>query len=347
MGEIGVGAALLSVGPDLPYFIGHEARPSERLTMLVIPVVGAPILFVPRLEAPLFNAGDFEVLVWDETDSAVEMVAKAASGADKILVGDHTWSVFLIGLQRELAGSSWAPASTITRHLRSRKDAAEIEALRSAAHAVDRVLARVPGEVVFAGRTELAIADDLRRMTVEEGHEVAEFAIVASGPNGASPHHEPGERALEVGDLVICDFGGRFDAYFSDVTRTFSVGTPTNEQVEVHEVVLEANQAGRDAVATGVRCEGVDRATRKVVADAGYGDAFIHRTGHGIGLEVHEHPYLVEGNDAPLETGMAFSIEPGIYLPGRLGVRIEDIAVCTGEGIDLLNQADRGLVEVG
>jgi len=346
MGEIGVGAALLSVGPDLPYFIGYESRPSERLTMLVVPVVGEPILLVPRLEAPLVSAGDFEVLVWDETDSAVELVAKAASGADKILIGDHTWSVFLIGLQRELAGSSWAPASTVTRHMRSRKDAAEIESLRSAAHAVDRVLDRVQGEVAFAGRTESEIAGDLRRMTVEEGHEVAEFAIVASGPNGASPHHDPGGRVVAVGDLVICDFGGRLDAYYSDVTRTFSVGTPTDEQIEVHQVVLAANQAGRDAVATGVRCEEVDRAARKVVVEAGYGEAFIHRTGHGIGLEVHEHPYLVEGNDALLETGMAFSIEPGIYLPGRLGVRIEDIAVCASEGIDVLNRADRGLVVV-
>jgi len=347
MGEIGVGAALLSVGPDLPYFIGYEARPSERLTMLVVPVVGEPILFVPRLEAPLFDGGDFEVVIWDETDNATELVAKAASGADKILIGDHTWSLFLIGLQRELAGSSWAPASTITRHLRSRKDPAEIEVLRLAAHAVDRALARVPAEIVFSGRTEIAIADDLRRMTVEEGHEVAEFAIVASGPNGSSPHHEPGGRVVEVGDLVICDFGGRLGGYFSDVTRTFSVGAPTSEQFEVHQVVLEANQAGRDAVAIGARCEDVDRAARKVVTEAGYGEAFIHRAGHGIGLEVHEHPYLVEGNEAALAAGMAFSIEPGIYLPGNLGVRIEDIAVCTEEGIDVLNQADRGLLEVG
>jgi len=274
-------------------------------------------------------------------------VAKAASGADRILVGDHTCSVFLIGLQRELRGSSWAAASTVTQHLRIRKEPAEIEALRSAADAVDRVLARVPNEVAFAGRTEAEVAVDLRRMTLEEGHEVAEFAIVAAGSNGASPHHDPGHGVIEPGDLVVCDFGGRFDGYFSDVTRTFSVGEATPAQVEVHSVVAAASEAGRATVAPGVPCREVDRATRRVVVDAGFGDYFIHRTGHGIGLEVHEHPYLVETNELPLQPGMTFSIEPGIYLPGRFGVRIEDIAACTDEGTDSLNQADRSLLVVG
>jgi D-alanyl-D-alanine dipeptidase len=173
------------------------------------------------------------------------------------------------------------------------------------------------------------------------------FAIVASGPNGASPHHEPGKRVIEPGDLVICDFGGRYSGYFSDVTRTFSVGEPTDEQAEVHSVVLAANAAGHAAVGPGVPCQEIDRAARQVIEEAGYGDYFIHRTGHGIGLETHEHPYMVEGNDLPLEPGMTFSIEPGIYLPGRFGVRIEDIAACAEDGIDDLNQADRTLVVVG
>jgi Xaa-Pro aminopeptidase len=346
MSEIGVGATLLSVGADLPYFTGYEAMPTERLTMLVVPVVGDPILFIPRLEAPRVVAGDFEMLAWDETDDPVALVAKAASGAERALIGDHTWSVFLVGLQKELPDISWAPASTVTKQLRMRKDRGEIEALRSAAHGVDRVLARVPGEVVFAGRTEVEVANDLRRMTVEEGHEMAAFAIVASGPNGASPHHEPEQRVIEPRDLAICDFGGRYEGYYSDVTRTFSVGDPTQEQVEIHAVVAAANAAGQSAVGPGVPCQEVDRATRYVVVEAGYGEYFIHRTGHGIGLEVHEHPYLVEGNDLGLEAGMTFSIEPGIYLPGQLGVRIEDIAVCTETGIDALNRADRNLVVV-
>ncbi|HSM44516.1 MAG TPA: M24 family metallopeptidase, partial [Acidimicrobiia bacterium] len=174
-----------------------------------------------------------------------------------------------------------------------------------------------------------------------------EFGIVASGPNGASPHHHGGDWVIEDGDVVVCDFGGRLDGYFSDSTRTFVVGDARAEQAEVHEVVEAANQAGRDAVAPGVPCQEVDRAARRVIEDAGYGEFFIHRTGHGIGLEVHEHPYMVEGNDLPLEPGMTFSIEPGIYLPGSFGVRIEDIVVCTDDGAESLNRSDRGPVAVG
>jgi Xaa-Pro aminopeptidase len=346
MSDTGVGATLLAAGPDLLYFTGYEAMSSERLTMFVIPVVGDPILFVPRLEAPRVVVRDFELLAWGETEDPVALVAKAASGSERIVVGDHTWSVFLIGLQGELPESSWAAASTLTRHLRIIKEPAEIEALRFAAHAVDRVLARIRGEVGFAGRNEADVAGDVRRMTVEEGHDVADFAIVASGPNGASPHHEPGRRVVETGDLVVCDFGGRYRGYFSDVTRTFVVGEPSREQAEVHSVVAAANEAARAMVAPGVACQEVDRAARQVVEDAGYGDHFIHRTGHGIGLEVHEHPYLVEGNELVLQPGMTFSIEPGVYLPDRFGVRVEDIAACAGEGSDVLNQADRGLVSV-
>jgi Xaa-Pro aminopeptidase len=347
MGDAGVGATLLSVGADLPYFTGYEAMPTERLTMLVVPVVGEPILFIPTLEAPRVLSGQFETVAWGEDEDPVALVAKAVSDSDRILLGDHTWSVFLVGLQQELPDASWAPASTVTKELRMRKETAEIEALRSAAHGVDRALARIPGELAFGGRTEAEVASDLRRITVEEGHEVAAFAIVASGPNGASPHHEPGKRVIGSGDLVICDFGGRYDGYFSDVTRTFSVGEPNREQTEVHSVVAAANAAGHAAVEVGVSCQEIDRAARQVIIDAGYGEHFIHRTGHGIGLETHEHPYLVEGNDILLEPGMTFSIEPGIYLPDRLGVRIEDISACTDDGIDDLNQADRGLVVVG
>ena len=183
-------------------------------------------------------------------------------------------------------------------------------------------------------------------MVIEEGHESAEFWIVASGPNAASPHHEPGERVIERGDSVILDFGGKLDGYCSDVSRTFSVGPPSSKLREVHAVVLEAQAAGRAAATAGTPCEDIDAAARKVIEDAGYGEYFIHRTGHGIGMDAHEHPYLVAGNDRLLEPGMAFSIEPGIYLPGELGVRIEDICVATDGQVDTLNRADRSLIEV-
>ncbi len=346
MSEMGFGATLLSVGSDLPYFTGYEAMPTERLTMLVVPAIGEPIMFVPRLEGPRVEPGEFVLRVWGESEDPLALVAKAASSLERILIGDHTWSGFLLGLQTALPDVSWTSASSVTTQLRMRKEPGEIEALRAAAHAVDRVLARVPLEVAFAGRTESDVSKDLQRMTVEEGHEVAAFAIVASGPNGASPHHEPGHRTIEMGDLVVCDFGGRYQRYFSDVTRTFVVGESTLEQREIHAVVAAANEAGRAAVAPGVPCQEVDRAARSVIEDAGFGEWFIHRTGHGIGLETHEHPYLVEGNDLPLEPGMTFSIEPGIYLSGRFGVRIEDIAACSEAGIDALNQTDRSLISV-
>jgi Xaa-Pro aminopeptidase len=338
---------LLSVGSDLPYFTGYEAMATERLTMLVIREEGEPVLFVPNLEAPRVESGEFSVVGWGELEDPIAMVAALCSGAERVAVGDHTWSTFLVELQRRLPGMAWLPSSHLTKDLRMMKDPAEIECLRSAAHAVDRVLARIPGEVRFSGRTEMEVASDLRRMTVEEGHDEASFAIVASGPNGASPHHEPGRRVISEGELVICDFGGRRDGYCSDVTRTFSVGAPSAQQVEVHAVVAASNKAGRDSVAPGIRAEEVDNAARSVIEEAGYGKFFIHRTGHGIGLEVHEHPYVVEGNATVLKPGMSFSVEPGIYLPDQLGVRIEDIVACDADGLDDLNLASRDLVVVG
>ena len=343
----GVDVALLSVGADLPYFIGYEAMPSERLTVLVVPASGEPVLFLPELEAPRVEPGSFEVRPWGETEEPVELAASMLANPSTVAVGDHMWAVFVTRFIKKWPHASWVPASEVTAELRVRKDADEIELLRQAARAVDRVMARVPDEVVFSGHSESEVARRLARLTVDEGHDTAEFTIVASGPNGASPHHHPGDRMIEEGDLVVCDYGGRWEGYYSDSTRTFVVGEASDEQKAVHSAVEAANEAGRKAVAPGVGCQDIDRAARTVIDDAGFGEYFIHRTGHGIGLEVHEHPYLVEGNDRPLETGMTFSVEPGVYLPGRFGVRIEDIVVCTDAGIECLNEADRSLVSVG
>ena len=346
MGEAGIDVTLLSVGADLPYFIGYEAMPSERLTVLVVPVLGEPILFVPELEAPRVEPGSFEVRPWSETTAPVELAASIVADPSKVAVGDQMWSAFLTRFVQEWPHASWIPASEVTSELRIRKDAEEIGMLRQAAHAVDRVMARIPVEVTFAGRTEAEVMRDLAELTIEEGHDTAEFGIVGSGPNGASPHHHSGDRVIEEGDLVVCDFGGRWQGYFSDSTRTFVVGDPGDDQVAVHATAEAANEAGRRAVAVGTSCQDIDRAARVIIDDAGYGEFFIHRTGHGIGLDVHEHPYMVEGNQRPLEPGMTFSVEPGIYLPDRFGVRIEDIVVCTEDGVESLNQSDRSLVSV-
>lgn len=347
MGDRGIDAVVLSEGADLPYFTGYEAMESERLTALVVRAEGEPVLFVPRLEAPRVPSGPFGIRAWGELEDPIGLTASTVAGPSRVAVGDHMWSVFLIGLQERWTDASWLPASLVTAGLRVIKDVEEVELLRQAAHDIDRVMARIPGEVRFSGRTERQIARDLAGLTVEEGHDTADFTIVASGPNGASPHHHAGDRVIEPGDLVVCDYGGRREGYYSDSTRTFVVGDPSPEQKGVHEVVLAANEVGRATVAPGVACEDIDRAVRAVIEEAGLGKHFIHRTGHGIGLEVHESPYLVEGNSAGLEPGMAFSIEPGVYLAGRLGVRIEDIVVCAESGVDSLNEADRSLISVG
>lgn len=346
MEERDVDLALVSVGADLPYLVGYEAMPLERLTMLVVRIDAEPVLVVPELEAPRVEPGPFRLRPWHETDDPVRIVAELAGSPRTAAIGDQTWARFLLALQDRLPGTRFVPLSPLTQTLRIRKEPAEIEALAGAAAAVDRVLARIPTEVRFGGRSERDVARDVVDLMLEEGHEAASFWIVASGPNGASPHHEPGGRTIERGDVVVVDFGGRRNGYCSDVTRTFVVGDAASDAADVHAVVAAAQQAGREAVAVGVSAGDVDAAARRVISDAGYGEFFIHRTGHGIGLETHEEPYLVEGNDLPLEPGMAFSIEPGIYLPGRYGVRIEDIVVVTDDGLRILNQADRSLVSV-
>ena len=343
----GVDVALLSVGADLPYFTGYEATASERLTVLVVRPESQPVLLIPELEAPRVRSKGLIVEPWSEADDPIEKATALVDAPARVAVGDHMWSVFLVRFQKSWPHTSWMPASELTTELRMRKDTDEIEALRQAAHAVDRAMARIPGDVRFSGRTERDIARNLAELTVTEGHDVAEFTIVASGPNAASPHHEPTNRIIEKGDLVVCDYGGRWSGYYSDSTRTFIVGDPTPRQAEIHSVVLGANEAGRAAVSPGTPCEEVDRAARRVIVEAGFGEYFIHRTGHGIGLEVHEHPYMIEGNGRRLEEGMAFSVEPGIYLPAEFGVRIEDIVVCGEQGVEDLNRSDRSLVEVG
>ncbi len=337
---------LLSIGADLPYFTGYEAMPSERLTVLVVRPESAPAMIIPRLEVARVESPGIEVHPWDETDDPIALAAGAGGTPNRVAVGDHMWSAFLVGFQQRWPEASWEKASSLTGELRLVKDSEEVACLRNAAHGVDRVMARIPSEVRFTGRTEAEIARDLREMTVEEGHDVAEFAIVGSGPNSASPHHEPGSRVVEEGEVIVCDFGGRWGGYYSDSTRTFVAGEPSECQVEVHAAVLAANRVGKEKAGPGVRCQDVDAAARSVMADAALDEYFIHRTGHGIGMEVHEHPYIVDGNDVELRPGMAFSVEPGAYIAGDFGVRIEDIVVCTEAGVETLNESDRSLVNV-
>jgi Xaa-Pro aminopeptidase len=355
MQATGVDVLLLSVGADLPYFTGYTAMPLERLTMLVVPRDGEATLVVPGLEAPRVEerSDAFRMLPWTETEDPIAIVARLAGQAGRAAIGDRTWASFVLGLQEALPRTAFIPASAVTGPLREVKDAAEIDALRSAARAVDSV-ATAMRERPFAGRTEADLAREFVARMLEAGHERANFAIVAAGPNAASPHHEPGDRVVAEGDSVVCDFGGAWGGgdgkptgYCSDITRTYVVGEPPTQLAELYAVLAEAQERGVQAAQVGVPCEAVDAAARSVIDDAGYGEFFIHRTGHGIGLEEHETPYLVAGNATPLRAGHAFSVEPGIYLPGRCGARIEDIVVATEAGPERLNQAPRDLAVVG
>jgi len=354
MAEVGVDVLLLSVGPDLPYLTGYTAMPLERLTMLVLPRDGDATLVVPGLEAPRVaeRPDVFSLRPWGETDDPIAIVADLVGPADRVAVGDRTWARFVLDLQAALPASRFTRGAEVTGPLRAVKDEAEIEALRRAAAAVDRIAADLQaGTIPLAGRTEADVSADLGRRIVEEGHQHVNFAIVAAGANAASPHHEAGEHVITPGEVVLCDFGGTMldehgVGYCSDITRCVHVGEPPAEVAEAYEVLHRAQRAAAAAAVVGTACQDVDAAARQVIADAGYGDRFIHRTGHGIGVEEHEDPYIVSGNGTPLAPGHAFSIEPGIYVPGRFGLRLEDIVVAAAAGPDELNQVDHGLAVV-
>ena len=355
--DTGVDLLVLTPGSDLRYLCGYSAHAMERLTALVVPRQGEPFLIVPRLEAPMVDASPagglgLELLAWDETDDAFALLARTATarlGAapTRVAVGARSWAEHALGVQRALPGSALELASPVVDRLRMVKSAAEVEELALAGAAIDRVHARM-ADWLRVGRTEAEVGADIAAAILEEGHTGVDFTIVGSGPNGASPHHELSGRTVQAGDVVVVDIGGETaTGYRSDCTRTYVVGGPAPSDVaEWYAVLQAAQEASTAAVRPGVTAEDIDAAARRVIDDAGWGEQFIHRTGHGIGLDTHEAPYIVAGNDLPLQPGMAFSVEPGIYLPGRCGARIEDIVVCTEDGVRNLNGGRRDLVEL-
>lgn len=344
----GLGALFLTPGPDLRYVTGYDAIQLERLTCLVVPDKGEAFLVVPRLELPAAQASPagslgVEMVPWNETEDPFALVAERLPGdIASVGVADRMWAVMALRFREVLPGAEQVLAGRVLRELRMRKSAAEVRALRQAGAAIDRVHRKVPG-LLKAGRTEREVGKDIAELIVSEGHAMVEFVIVASGPNGASPHHEVSDRVIQPGDPVVVDIGGTMPSgYCSDSTRNYCVGEPPADYAAYYAVLHEAQQAACEAIRPGVTPEAVDAAARDVIAAAGYGEFFIHRTGHGIGLEGHEDPYIVTGNTEPLEAGMAFSIEPGIY-PGAHGARIEDIVVCTEDGYESMNLVDREL----
>ncbi|WP_127782932.1 Xaa-Pro peptidase family protein [Rhodococcus sp. X156] len=337
----GVDALLITPGPDLQYLLGSRASSFERLTCLVVPVQGEPAVVVPRLELAALRpsaAGELGLAVHDWVDGVdpYALVAGLLPTPARAAVSDAMPALHALPLAAA-CGAPQVLATPVLRGLRMRKDAAELDALRRAGAAIDRVHARM-GEWLKPGRTEADVAADIEAAIVAEGHTGAEFIIVGSGPHGADPHHEVSDRVLQPGDVVVVDIGGPVDpGYFSDCTRTYSLGEPSAEVAAQYAVLQRAQQAGLDAVRPGVRAEEVDAACRDVLAQAGLAEAFVHRTGHGIGLSVHEEPYIVGGNHVELAEGMAFSVEPGIYFPGAWGARIEDIVLVTADGGEPVN----------
>ncbi len=348
--EAGLAGLIVTPGPDLVWLCGYRPpAETERLTALVIEPGRAARLLVPVLERPdaerAAGAGALEVAGWsDGADPYVEL-GKWLAPHRRYGVSDGMWALHLLGLQRAVPGGGYAALTEAVPMLRAVKDAYEVARLAAAGAAADATYEDILG-MRFGGRRESDVAADLARLLVEHGHSQVDFTVVGSGPNGANPHHEAGDRVIEDGDMVVLDFGGLKDGYGSDTTRTVHVGEPGSEERKVHGIVREAQQAAFEAVRPGIACQEIDRVARRVIKAAGYGEYFIHRTGHGIGVTTHEPPYMVEGEHLPLVPGMCFSIEPGIYLPGRFGVRIEDIVVCTESGGRRLNETERGLAVV-
>ncbi|MFJ2836753.1 M24 family metallopeptidase [Nocardia sp. NPDC087230] len=341
-------ALLITPGPDLRYLIGSAAESFERLTCLVIPADGStPSVVIPKLELASLDgsaAGELglQILDWVDGVDPYQLVRSTLHAGSRIAVADAMPALHLIPLAESTTGLP-ASATPVLRQSRMIKDEAEIEALRRAGAAIDRVHARM-GEFLRPGRTEVEVGADIAAAIVEEGHTEAAFVIVGSGPHGADPHHGVSDRVIEAGDVVVIDIGGPVEpGYFSDSTRTYVLGSPSKQVAEQMALLEAAQAAAVAAVRPGVTAESIDAAARTVLADAGLGDAFVHRTGHGIGLSVHEEPYIVAGNDLVLESGMAFSIEPGIYFRGKWGARIEDIVVVTADGAESMNNRPHGL----
>jgi Xaa-Pro aminopeptidase len=347
----GTDALLITPGPDLRYLTGYDAVALERLTCLIISATGDSSLVAPRLEvaaaqaSPLGDLG-LSIHAWGETDDPYVLVAGLLPGAADVALCHSMTAATVLRLREAMPNAHQRLAGDIISGLRVVKSAAEIAQLRRAGRAIDRVHEQVP-ELLRAGRTEAEVAQDISEAIIEAGHVTVDFVIVGSGPNGASPHHEVSDRRIEMGDVVVVDIGGTLaSGYCSDSTRTYAVGHAPDDFLAYYGVLQSAQAQAVSAVRPGVTAESIDAAARRVITDAGYGEQFIHRTGHGIGLETHEEPYIVEGNTTTLVPGMAFSVEPGIYLPGQHGARIEDIVVVTGDGVEPLNTTTHDLVVV-
>src|SRR6202045_4720159 len=349
--DAGLTGLVITPGYDLRYLVGSRAQTLERLTALVLPASGDATVVVPRLELASLNGSavaelGLAVRDWVDGEDPYRLVSGALGGGPAATaVTDSMPALHLLPLA-DVLGELPVLATDVLRELRMVKEECEVDALRKAGAAIDRVHALVP-EFLRPGRTEADVAADIAEAIVAEGHSEVAFIIVGSGPHAADPHHRYSDREIRAGDIVVIDIGGAYEpGYNSDSTRTYSIGEPSPEIAQQYSVLQQAQRAAVEAVRPGVTAEQIDAAARDVLADAGLAEYFVHRTGHGIGLSVHEEPYIVAGNDLPLEAGMAFSVEPGIYFPGRWGARIEDIVVVGEDGALPVNHGPHELIVV-
>jgi Xaa-Pro aminopeptidase len=343
----GLTGVLVTPGPDLVYLAGYApVAITERLTLLALQKGREPAMVLPSLERPdaesAPSAGTIALTDWVDGTDPFAKFAPVLDSVGTYAISDSAWALQLLGLQQALPDTHYVSMTAALPMLRAIKDAEELDRLAAAGAAADACFEAIL-EVRFAGRKETEVASDLAKLLIDHGHSQVDFTVVGSGPNGANPHHEAGDRTIEGGDMIVLDFGGLKNGYGSDTSRTVHVGEPTDQEREVHEIVRAAQQAGYEAVRPGVACQDIDRACRSVISEAGYGKQFLHRTGHGIGVTTHEPPYMVEGETQPLQPGMCFSVEPGIYLADRFGVRIEDIVTVTKDGGRRLNATTREL----
>lgn len=350
--KVDAAIGVFGLSSNLRYLTGFSDEPGERLLLLIVPREGKATMIVPALYADQVDAQSppAALRVWKDGEDPQVMLREIADEVSripgKVLLDDSLWAVFALQVQAAFLGRHFGSASAAMAPLRERKDDAELAAMRRAGAIADAAFVAVTAEQI-SGLTEIGLARRLEAVMLDGGADGIAFeTLVAAGPNSALPHYRAGTRKIEPGDLVILDYGCRLNGYCSDISRTVVCGKASAEQCRVHKAVVEAHWAAREKVGPGVEAQEVDAAAREVLVSAGYGAQFVHRTGHGIGLDIHESPYIVNGNRQKLEEGMTFSIEPGAYFPEAYGVRIEDVVVVTGVGAKAMTHAPQELLGV-
>lgn len=350
MQDKGVGYLVLGPSANMLYFTGLKTHVDERMQLLLIPALGPPSAVLPEMykeKAEELIEGSFPLLTWSDQQNPLELVKKVVGKVNchLIAVDDTLWSSHFIAIMEIFSDCSFIPASRVVNALRQFKDDDEIIFLAKSGELADSVMTKVQKEI-RPGISEKELAQFIETSFRHLADDISFKPIVASGPNGASPHHSAGERTFKMGDFIVVDCGGLQNGYCSDITRTFCLGKAGEEMKKVYQAVREANEKAFEAIARRCSGEKADSAAREVITKAGYGPNFTHRTGHGIGLDVHEAPYLAAGNGDEILPGMVFSIEPGIYLAGSFGVRIEDIVAVTDKGPQRLNRFTHDLIEL-